>query len=71
MNEDDKPKKKPKFRLIDEPMNDVQVMEWFVFAGGIVGVVVGLLTDKIAISILLGVTFGLLFSMMRRAFRKK
>lgn len=63
--------KAKKFTLIEEPMNDAQTMEWWLFAGAMLGVVVGLLTERIALSLTMGVVFGLLSGMIHRAFRKK
>lgn len=68
---EEKPKVKKKFSFLEEPMNDTQVMEWWIFACAMIGVVVGVLVDKIALSLLLGTTFGLLLSMIHRAFKKK
>lgn len=71
MSDEKAPKEKKKFRLVEEPMNDAQITELFIFAGGMVGVAVGVLTEKIGLMLLLGVAFGFLSSMLYRAFRKK
>ncbi len=63
-------KKKP-FTILEEPMNDDQVLEWWLFTGGIVGVVAGLLLDNIALFLILGSVFGLLAGFIHRAFKKK
>lgn len=59
-----------RFCLVEELMNDAQVMEWWIFAGGMVGIVAGLLLDRIGLCLLLGATFGLLSSMLWKNFKK-
>ena len=62
---------KRRFRLVEEPMSDSQVMEWWIFAGGMVGIVAGLLLDRIGLCLLLGATFGLLSSLLLKNFKKQ
>lgn len=68
-SEPEKPQKKA-WTFLAEPMNDVQTMEWFIFAGGILGIVAGVLFRKIAVSLALGTTFGLVSALIYRAFKK-